>query len=164
MEKRQEKSALVLKYGKRRYDGGNEIELIRAIERQKAMKQLNDLQKEHLVEVQADIAKQTEAATPIQQDSASASPLQTASSTSDPPIINKKLMEAFLLGPMELCIGSVGMLTATLGVIAFKHMQNEQLLAQSQVVFNDCWKTFKKGLLDSLTTPVRVFKAHRAII
>jgi hypothetical protein len=156
MEQREQKSGLVLKYGKRRFDGGNEIELIRSIEKQKALKQLHELQKQHLNEVQMELAARQsgqEAETVPKEET----PPQAVSAT--PPDVKRRVWEALLLGPLAICIGSVGIMTAMLAIAAFTQMKNEAMLLQSRQVLKDCWKTLRKGLTDLLSTPVRVYKA-----
>lgn len=157
MDKRDQKSSVVLKYGKRRYDGGNEIELIKAIERQKATQQLNDLQKEHLVEIQQDIAQKQQVGhdNPIVKE-----PVQAKALAPEPasPTKKKRALDALILGPLELCIGSVGMLTASLAILTFKQANNQVLVDQSKAVLKDCCMTFRKGLVDCATTPYRVLK------
>jgi hypothetical protein len=56
----------------------------------------------------------------------------------------------------------VGMMTAGLAIFTFHRLNNQPLLKQSKGVFADCWKTFGKGVLDTITTPVRVLKAATA--
>lgn len=152
MEQRKQTSPLVLKYGKRRFDGGTEVELIRTIERQKTMLELRRLQEQHLEEVKTDLAK------PSAQ--ANLTPPAAEPAKEPAPVARKnRVLEAWILGPMELCVGAVGLLTATLAVITFRQLNNEPLLKQSQGVFNDCLGTFRKGIIDTLTTPIRVLKA-----
>jgi hypothetical protein len=157
MEQRKQKPALVLKYGKRRYDGGPEVEAIRAIERQQAVAQMSHLQnrQRHLEPVQIQVESAPEPVTLPQP----APVAQAAPATGSR---KNRILEALLLGPMELCIGAVGIMTATLAIITFRRLNNAELLEQSRAVFRDCVKTFRKGLLDTLTTPVRALKAAKA--
>lgn len=152
MEQREQKSGLVLKYGKRRFDGGNEIELIRSIEKQKALKQLQDLEKQKLNEIQMDIGVQK----PDAEAKSEEKPLSSLIEAK--PLIRNRFWEVLLLGPLAICIGTVGMLTASVAILVFRHMNNEAMLEQSRQVLQDCCKTLKKGLLDSLTTPARLYK------
>jgi hypothetical protein len=71
------------------------------------------------------------------------------------------VMETILMGPLEVTVGIVGMLTAGLAVATFRQAGNTEMTAQSQQVMRDCYKTFLKGLWDCFTTPVRVFRAKR---
>lgn len=155
MEQREHKSGLVLKYGKRRFDGGTEIELIRSIEKQKALKQLNELQKQHLNEVQTELATKQ----PKQEAEAPTEQAVPEAVAETPPDVKRRVQEALLLGPLAVCIGSVGVLTAMLAIAAFRQMKNDAMLQQSRLVLKDCWKTLRKGLADSITTPVRVYRA-----
>jgi hypothetical protein len=69
------------------------------------------------------------------------------------------MWEAAMRGPLQLCIGVVGMLTAVLAIVTFRRANNQPMLDQSLIVFKDCRQTFFKGFLDCFTTPVRVVKA-----
>ncbi len=154
MEERTQKSSLVLKYGKRRYDGGSEIELIRTIERRQAAAKLNQLQHQHMLEVQAHIE-------PNRQADLSPGVVEGPAPVAQPVIpanSSDKVWQAWILGPMELSVGVVGMMTALLAIFTFRRLNNQALVKQSHGVFNDCLKTFGKGLLDTFTTPVRVLK------
>ena len=152
MEQRQQKSTLVLKYAKRRFDGGNEADLIRVIEHQKDIAQLNKLyQPEAAGGMNIDLSSQ------LNLEPCAAPKPQAASGKASS---NKrtKLWEAVLLGPLHVCIGVVGMLTASLAIVTFRRQNNKLMQEQSQIVFNECAKSFKKGCLNTLTTPVRVLK------
>lgn len=153
MEQGQEKSTIVLKYGKRRYDGGNEIELIRTIERQKALKQLNYLQKEHLNEVQQDLNQKAAEG----QDNPIQKPAHAQHAT--PKTKKNRILEALLIGPMKICVGLVGILTSALAIVTFGQMKNEAMVEQSRTVLKDCFKTLKKGFFDCAAAPVRACKA-----
>lgn len=150
MEQRQQKPALTLKYAKRRFDGGNEAELIRNIE----VSQMNKLY------------NHTQATTEFGNPSFSA-PLNLSPNTGEnapTPKFTKRtrqtrMLEATILGPLQLCIGVVGMLTAGLAIVTFGRADNQPMLQQSWVVFHDCRKTLIKGVKDCLSTPVRVIKA-----
>ncbi|WP_373532193.1 hypothetical protein [Vampirovibrio sp.] len=150
MEQRQQKPALTLKYAKRRFDGGNEAELIRAIE----VSQMNKLYNH--AQMGTEPAHNTFSA-----------PLNLSPNPgvqAQKPQVSKRtrqsrMVEAAITGPLQLCIGVVGMLTATLAIITFRRADNQPMLDQSWIVFRDCRKTLIKGIKDCLTTPIRVVKA-----
>jgi hypothetical protein len=151
MEQRQQKSVLTLKYAKRRFDGGNEAELIRNIE----VSQMNKLY------------SHTQAASTDFGDSTFSAPLNLSPNlgvNAPTPKVTKRspqtrMVEAAITGPLQLCIGVVGMLTAGLAVITFGRADNQTMVHQSWVVFHDSRKTWIKGVKDCLSTPVRVIKA-----
>jgi len=161
MEKRQQKNTVVLKYDKRRYDGGSEIEMIRSIERKNRNEQL--AQSYHAsgltstevspsgnaLETAGDVPQNAGQPTSARHDAASSK------------IVTTSVMETILMGPLEVVVGMVGMLTAGLAVATFRQAGNTEMTAQSQQVMRDCYKTFLKGLWDCFTTPVRVFQAKR---
>ena len=152
MEKRQQKTAIVLKYAKRRFDGGQEADLIRAIERQNTTEQLNRI-----------YGNNNEAA-PVTAGEATPLTTTAAAQLENQPGAAphaSKLWEVVILGPLQVAIGAVGMLTAALAIVTFRRAQNEVMLQQGQLIFHDCLKTFRKGLLDTLTTPVRLLKVLR---
>lgn len=153
MEKRhQQKTALILKYAKRRFDGGNEVELIRSIERQGQTDQLNRM---YNGVPQAEVpAAGSVPVTPVNQQPAA---------TPNAELKFSPMTEAILMGPLQLSVGAVGMLTSALAIVTFRQAKNEVMVKQAQQVFSDCAKTFQKGLCDLIATPVRVFKASRSV-
>ena len=152
MEQHQEKTTLILKYAKRRFDGGNEAELIRAIERQQDVAQLNKLFGDNNgpgnvsvgINVPLNLTPQQSAQQPV-------GPKQEFGKRA-------KVRDAVIRGPLQVCIALVGLLTAGLAIMTFRKQQNSPMLEQSRVVFADCRKTLRKGLWDTVTTPVRVLK------
>jgi hypothetical protein len=150
MEKRQQKTVLTLKYAKRRFDGGNEAELIRTIE----ISQMNNLYKN--TQASTNSGNPTFSA-PLNLSPNPGVKVQTTKVTQH--TRQQRMVEAAIMGPLQLCIGVVGMLTAGLAIVTFGRAQNQAMLEQSWMVFHDCRKTWIKGLKDSLSTPVRVIKA-----
>jgi hypothetical protein len=152
MEKRQQKTAMILKYAKRRFDGGQEVDLIRAIERQNQTDQLGRMygQPQDLHAVTSSVSVPLAPAAAVQLENQPAAGPKPS-----------KVWEAVIMGPLQIAIGMVGMLTAGLAIVTFRRVQNEVMLQQGQLIFRDCAQTFRKGLWDTLTTPVRVVKAIR---
>lgn len=151
MEQRQQKSALVLKYAKRRFDGGNEAELIRAIETANMNKLYNP---------------QGNVMSPVSHGFTAPLNLTPHPAAAAQPAVKpaqatrqSRILEALIRGPLQICIGVVGMLTASLAIVTFKRARNQHLVQQSWVVFHDCRKTLVKGFTDCLTTPARVLQA-----
>lgn len=148
MEQRQQKSALILKYAKRRFDGGGEIDLIRSIE----VAQMNKLYNSPQTSINHSFSAPLNlTATPTEAPKVQAQPVQRTPQS--------RMLEAAMRGPLQICIGVVGMLTASLAVITFKQAKNKPMQEQSWALFHDCRKGLQKGLVDCLTTPVRVVKA-----
>ena len=144
MEKRhQQKANLVLKYVKRRYDGGGEADLIRSIERQNQNEQLNRMYN----------------GTPVQHAASVPTPQEVVAPVED--LKFSPVTEAILMGPLQVAVGSVGMLTAALAVLTFHQAKNEVMVQQAKQIFNDCMGTFYKGIRDTLAMPVRIFKASQ---
>lgn len=147
MEQRQQKPSVTLKYAKRRFDGGSEIDLIRTIE----VAQMHKMYGPEQTQPQNFSAPLNLAPGQAQNQTAQAQPIVRSRRT--------RMTEAAIRGPLQICIGIVGMLTAGLAVVTFHKTNNQVLLAQSWTVFHDCRKALGKGLLDCLTTPARVWKA-----
>ena len=153
MEQHQQKSAIILKYAKRRFDGGNECDLIRSIERQQDVEQLNRAYGASGAFSNAN----TGFVAPLNlAPQAAPAPAQPAEPTKRDK--RTQVLEAVVRGPLQVCIGVVGMLTAGLAIVTFRRTNNEAMLQQSNLVFADCLKAFRKGVWESFTTPVRVLK------
>jgi hypothetical protein len=155
MEQHQQKAALVLKYAKRRFDGGNEAELIRVIERQQDIDQLNKLfqhpESANGMSFGFTAPLNAAATAPeVQQQDAQQKAHRTRYS---------KLGDILVRGPLQICIGLVGILTAGLAIVTFRRQGNTLMLQQSQLVFGECVKSLHKGCWDTLTSPVKVLKA-----
>ena len=63
-----------------------------------------------------------------------------------------------MIGPMELAVGAVGIMTSTLAIVTFTQMGNPQMAAQSKAVFKDCLITFLKGFQDTAFGPIKALK------
>jgi hypothetical protein len=148
MEHQQKQSVLVLKYDKRRFDGGMEIDQIRHIERRQSIAQMERMTQPHSL---LETSMQTVEAPPTDNAPVQApAEAQTQKRT-------HKVLDACIVGPLAICIGVVGILTACLAILMFTKMDNQPLLAQARTIMNDCVKSLKKGIVDTLTTPIRVF-------
>lgn len=152
MEKRQQKTALTLKYAKRRFDGGQEIDLIRAIERQNHTDQLNRM----YGEPQQGASNNVHTGVSVPLTPVHAVELENMPAPGPQP---SAIWQAVIMGPLQVAIGAVGVLTACLALVTFRRVQNEVMVQQSRLILHDCAKTFRKGLWDTLTTPARVYKA-----
>jgi hypothetical protein len=153
MEQGQQKAAVVLKYAKRRFDGGNEMDLINVIERQQDVDQLNKLYQPRSVE-----GKHASFTAPLSlmPNAVVAQPAVEQDKTAR--VRYSKLGEIALRGPLQICIGLVGILTAGLAIMTFRRHRNDVMLAQSRLVLNECLKSLRKGCWDTLVSPVKVLK------
>lgn len=136
-------NAMVLKFDKRRYDGGSEVELIQYIESGQLDSNMTNPVSPAFV--QAGMA-------------ASAGSKPNASVSTKKKTRSKQVIEALALGPMELAVGSVGILTSGLAVVTFSKMNNPEMAAQSKVVLRECVKTLIKGAIDTAFAPVKAIK------
>lgn len=146
--KQNQKPSTILKYNKRRFDGGFEIEQIRQIESQQAVARLNRLYQE----------KQADTAQPCAPVSINP-PVQPQAPK--PARINKHLA-AWIMGPLEICIGVVGILTSLLALFTFRQLNNAPMVQQSEHLLQDCVKTLKKGIIDTIIAPAKAIKALQA--
>lgn len=166
----------VLKFPKRRYDGGTEIALIEAIEKKKKatseasrfseikameMKTLQEQNKK----AWAKTASRTEHK--ISEDKSEGVNKQSVpvTATQSEPIAQvkatkkQKIFQALIMGPLELCVGMVGVITSLLAIMTFKYFNNEPMETQSKQVLEDCFKTINKGILDTVSMPNYLVKA-----
>ncbi len=139
-------NAMVLKFDKRRYDGGSEMELIQYIESGQL----------------ASSVAMTAPSAPAPVSGASAAtatvPAKGGSVSKKPKARSKQVLEVLVLGPMELAVGSVGILTSGLAVVTFAKMNNPEMEAQSKVVLRECVKTLIKGVIDTVFAPIKAIK------
>lgn len=145
MEESRSELSKILKYQRRRFDGGSEMELIQAMEAGQvlALKTIGPLTTESTKVM--DIVEDTPDLAPPP-----AVPEQKASG---------KLREigyALLLGPVEILVGLVGLFTCTVAIGMFTHFKNQSLVTKSQTVLKDCLKTLVKGCKDTVLAPAKV--------
>jgi hypothetical protein len=180
MEKQQNQAGMVLQYDRRRYDGGPEIEQIRLIETQQAMLQQAALRAQEMGQWHAAIPAvlpdgspvvtapggmpNVEAAPPMMTPAPAAvsTPAGVQAPVKAPSSRGRKIQEAILLGPFSLCVGAVGILTALLALAVAQRMRNPALLEQGRTVLRECGRTVRKGLLDTVNIPARLFMAATA--
>ncbi|MEM0950539.1 MAG: hypothetical protein AAGI66_00160 [Cyanobacteria bacterium P01_H01_bin.74] len=145
MGKKEDKTQnIVMKAKKRRYDGGSEVSLIEMIERRKT----DDEKK----------AKDILASNPL---IASATEAKSAPKSFQPNVDLKskknkplgKVSSALVKGPLQICIGIVGVFTSVLGIYVFQVQKQDKLAEQSKVVFKECLASIQKGCLDTLKSP-----------
>lgn len=144
---------LALRFEKRRFDGGVELELIEQIEQQQA-RQL----------AQAGLITHDGAglsSRPQPQYRAQAiRPAQGnyASPQSQPRTKASMLWETIIVGPLQIAVGLVGMLTSVLALATFLKNKNEAMAQQSKQIMRDCSLTFVRGFLHMALMPVRLVK------
>jgi hypothetical protein len=69
-----------------------------------------------------------------------------------------KMMEVLLMGPMEIAVGTVGVLTTLIAVFAFTQQKNWPMVEQSRMVQKECVKTFWQGCVNTLCSPWKALK------
>jgi hypothetical protein len=155
MQHRKKVSAdcLILQYDKRRYDGGPEIELIKQIEERQL---LADLQAKMLTQLIND----NKQVSPVEIASA-VQPVEApqAVATNVKPNRQRRVLEALLIGPMEIFVGILGIFTTLLALATFSRSNNVPMQHESKVVLGECVQTLGQGIGHLLTSPVRVLSA-----
>jgi hypothetical protein len=160
MQHRKKVSAdcLILQYEKRRYDGGPEIELIRQIEERHL---LADMQAQMLATMAHDRHSST---TPVAEEPVAAV-VQAVAHQQVPvsPVVKasrqRRVLEALLIGPMEIFVGILGICTTLLALATFSRSNNVAMQHESKVVLGECVQTLGQGVLHLFTSPVRVLTA-----
>ncbi len=179
MEKdNRKKQSIVMTFKKRRYDGGTEIQLIEAIER-KNKQQFAEVKARQLrVELEQQMNTNHGGTTAMQDmphgyrsvnrkaprtEDANQPSVKAASTDGNqlPPNSTKsrRVFHAMVMGPLEIIVGCVGVITSILAMLTFVYFKNKTLLQQSKSVFNDCIHTLKKGFVDTMFSPARVIRA-----
>lgn len=142
---------LALRFEKRRFDGGTEVDLIQQIEEQQA-RQL----------AQAGLVSNERAAAMVSRPRAQrvVQRIQPAYQAAPVKPRNKvtAAWEAIIVGPLEIAVGAVGVLTSILALATFFKSKNEVMAQQSKLIMRDCSITFVRGFLNSAMTPVRLVK------
>jgi hypothetical protein len=72
---------------------------------------------------------------------------------------SRRAWEALLIGPIELCVGAVGMMTTLFAIFAFTQLKNKDMVKQSKTVLKECLHTFIHGIAHSVLGPGRALKA-----
>lgn len=143
---------LALRFEKRRFDGGNELELIQQIEAQQA-RQL----------AQAGLVSNEQAALmvsrrPQQRVVQRIQPAGPAQASFQHRTKSAAAWEALIVGPLEIAVGAVGMLTSVIAMATFFNSKNAVLAQQSKQIMRDCSITFVRGFINSALMPVRLVK------
>ncbi len=161
-------SSMVLKFDKRRYDGGSEIELIQYIENcyEKKPTDTQSLVSSAMrpIPYPATVSKEPKESgtngVTIAPETLSSSVQQMGSDlrTNTKQGRGKQVLETLLLGPMEIAVGSVGILTSGLAIMTFSQVKNSNMVTQSKAVLKECTRTLLKGITDTLWAPIKAAK------
>ena len=160
---------LILQYEKRRFDGGPEIELIRQIEERQMIAELQA----HLVASSGMAAEAPTQTAPVQRNvpvrvkTHHFQPLKPSSAetanpepsvSAKPQGLKRRLIEAVLIGPMEILVGFLGLLTTAMALITFSQTKNAAMVAESHKVMAECFHTLVQGLIHVVMTPCSLVK------
>jgi threonine dehydrogenase-like Zn-dependent dehydrogenase len=80
-------------------------------------------------------------------------PGNTQQASSIQQVVTQKPLDCIIKGPLQICIGLVGMLTASLAIFTFKQAKQDALVQQSKYVFSESFKSVIKGIKDCLKSP-----------
>ena len=150
---------LVLECHTRRFDGGTEGELIRQIEdRQRRQAILAGGGGRMTQPTSSHDLSQGKVA--IRSHSAPSAEGITAT-----PLENRRpkrirlALDCLIVGPLQIAVGIVGILTAVLALAAFIKNKDEVLTAQSKHILKECGITLARGVLETVLSPFKVLKA-----
>ncbi|MGE0201648.1 MAG: hypothetical protein AB7P76_11855 [Candidatus Melainabacteria bacterium] len=144
------RKAMVLKFSKRRYDGGSEMELIQELDSARRIIQPRKAFAEPRAQESA-----VAGSMPVMPDAKAATGKKPAPRT-------QKILQALLMGPLQMTIALVGLLTTGLALVTCIYYRNESLAAQSRLVYRECLKTLMKGLTDTFIGPGKALQAVMA--
>ena len=142
---------LALRFEKRRFDGGVELELIEQIEQQQArqMAQAGLMSHDNVSSrPQPQYRGQSIHPASVQQGHQDVKPRSKANAA----------WEAIIVGPLQIAVGAVGILTSILAMATFLKSKNEMMAQQSKQIMRDCGATFVRGFLHTALIPVRLVK------
>jgi hypothetical protein len=134
---------IILNYKQRRYDGGPEMELIAYLESQH--KQLEITEAGSMGTLLEDILDDEEA-------QLFAAPMSRW----------RQMGEVLCIGPLELFVGILGMVTTGIAATVFSVFMNPTLSQQSRSVYTDCWETVKQGAVHMATAPLNLVRLVRS--
>lgn len=145
----------------RRFDGGTEINLIAQIEARQEQGELpktakrNPVAKAGRASVPRGVTPQSDnARNTTLQEAVTAIPLQNRTQ----PNRVKMAMDTLLVGPLQIAVGAVGILTSGLAMASFCKSGDESLQQQSRAIFRDCSLTLLIGMFYTLVSPLRCLK------
>lgn len=149
---------LVLECHTRRFDGGTEGELIRQIEeRQRRQAILSGGSGGRMTQPPASSRMTIRSQEAPSAEGITAIPLDNRLENGRP----KRLRAAFdclIVGPLQIAVGIVGILTAVLALAAFIKNKDEALTAQSHHILKECVITLARGVLETALSPLKVLK------
>ncbi len=146
----------------RRFDGGTEIDLIAQIEAKQKNQQHNQPRSatprgvgkaNHTTRPQAHAKAQSLQGRAMETNAGI--PLEGRASK---PNRIKHAVDTLMVGPLQIAVGIVGMLTSGLAMASFRKAGDEALQAQSKSIFKDCSLTLLIGLYYTVVSPLRCIK------
>lgn len=164
MEKQEKQASLVLKYAKRRFDGGSEIDQIRFIERHNAIAKLEKMaqlsETESPVSFTLPILEAPSAAEAVESLQAETPEVSApVEAPVEAPISRlTKIRNLCIAAPLAIAVGAIGAVTALLAIVVFQQANNLPLVEQARGILRDCRQTIKKGVLDTVSLPVRALQ------
>ncbi|MDH4380111.1 MAG: hypothetical protein QE263_09435 [Vampirovibrionales bacterium] len=147
---------LVLECDTRRFDGGTEGELIRQIEERQRRQTI--------------LSGGSGGGRVTQPPSSQRMAIRSHESPSSEgitaiPLANRHpkrirlALDCLIVGPLQVAVGIVGVLTAVLALAAFIKSKDEALTAQSHHILKECSMTLARGVVETVLSPLKVLKA-----
>lgn len=167
------RQGVVLKFKQRRYDGGSEIDLIKAIEKQqldryRAMQFAQIMDDRDVSQRDPGVSLSDAQLRPPAPEPTGTEPVSKVADFSKPAAFRpkivitsnrgKRVFEALVMGPLEICVALVGMMTSVFAIVVFAMMDNPSMSNQSKLVFQECLKTMGHGLMHCLAAPGNALK------
>lgn len=152
---------IVLKFKKRFYDGEQEVELIKRLERRYQEMQFdeNATQKTGVAasSTTTGVRPSLRVVNPKdhQEISPTAAPAEAVETVAETNAASKKqqILQALFLGPLEISVAILGVITAGFAMITFACFKNQELNQHSQVVLVECRKAFIRGIKNTISGP-----------
>lgn len=152
---KKQRRPVVLKFKKRFYDGEQEAELIKRLERryQEMHFDENGTPKVN-AETPASTVDNVRPSLRVVNHSA-ASPVVAPTAAPAQPSVSKKhlILQALFLGPLEISVAILGVITAGFALVTFACFKNQELNQHSRVVLVECKKAFARGIKNTIAGP-----------
>lgn len=150
---------LLIDATKRRFDGGTEIDLIAQIEAQQESSELDHKRDTHRSNRKKHAKRQHNTTGHKHAHN------KRMAVSAEIPLTNRTAVprwkyaaDTLLLGPLQIAVGCVGILTSGLALATFAKNNDKHMVEQSKDVFFDCLKTLATGVFHLAISPISFVK------
>jgi len=127
---------IILNFKKRRFDGAHEMDALTLVYTNRKV-------------ILSQVPTEQETSHRLEQGQCQRAPQSKKS---------QRILQALITGPLEVAVGSVGILTAGIAIFTFSWCNNTALVNHSKNVFSDCVKTMGQGLVNTVIGPGKALK------